>query len=243
MAPAGLAAPRPAALRAELQRTHKATAAVQAIVASARSAPPPRERRAQLARAFSALGPDALLALVALASPGAPELAGVAPKTRQLLVVGAVEAMAQLRNRRAAPLLRQLFSNEGDPAISTAAAEALGRLGSDEELQLLGAALPLGGSRSRAALLGLGQLRRLASAELLAARLRARPVESEARTLALAMGRQGSTWAWEALGPSRAEEGRTVRAALAAAIAETRERYGPALAPAFNQALGMLELR
>jgi hypothetical protein len=183
-----------------------------------RLAQTPWERRGQVSRAFKALGADALEPLLALVE--SPAMRELPSQKRAMVVAGALEALAQLRDRRAAGAFRAA-ADGSDETIARAAAEGLGMLGGPDEERFLIARAVDGGPHERAAIAGLGRLRTARSAAHLAARLEARPSPAIAIALADAMGLCGSSWAWQALG----SDGDSVREPLAASLANALPAY------------------
>jgi hypothetical protein len=195
----------------------------------------------QVTRAFRALGPGALLPLLALVDPDALE--PLPPgEAREVLLVGALEAVGSISDRRATPVLaRILDSDEPSHAVARAAAEALGGLCGDEELKVLSGHAAPGARRELEAIAGLGHCRRDGAAQLLVARLTDAHEARTARALALAMGHLGSSWAWQALGPARAQEGDTLRGQLVEALVRSFAEQPAEVQRASEHALRMLE--
>jgi hypothetical protein len=188
----------------------------------------PYARRAHLARALKAFGKGGLYPLLDLIT--APDVLAAPPATRDPLLVAGLEAIGKLRDRRALPVVRGLFeAGETSPGVARAAAQAIGQLGGTDDAAYLAARALPGDSREDAALYGLGYCRLTPAAQHLEARLAARPPTETVRTIADAMAQLGSSWAWEALGPSRAAEGDALRAGLAATLVAALPHYqGPA---------------
>jgi hypothetical protein len=101
------------------------------------------------------------------------------------------------------------------------------------------------------AIKGLGQCRRLKSAELLVGLLAGARAGNagngaEAETIASAMGALGSSWAWRALaareGKARAAEGDKVRALLGEALVRNYGRVSGAVRARHREAISMVEL-
>jgi hypothetical protein len=232
-------------LRVELARARaahpEAFAAVDALRASVIAAPPPRDRRVQVARAFRALGRPALEPMLALVEPDAPALRGAPAETARVLREGALEAIGALADPRAVPTLARILDENAPPPVARSAAEALGTLCGDDEMALLGRHAAQGQRHELAAIAGLGQCRRLRAATLLAQRLDARPDDRMARAIAEAMGLLGSSWAWQAAGPAHAAEANEVGERLAESLLHAYLSYPDDVARACARALVMLE--
>lgn len=215
-----------------------AFAAVEALKTRVVAQPPRYERRAQIGRELKALGPDARDALLALVT-APPAMRD--PRTRRMLLEGALEALGELRDPRTAPALRAILDGpEADADVARAAAEALGRLGDSDAAVFLTARAAAGHPRERAALAGLSHCRRSDVADFLGARLDAQPDPASAVAIADAASFLGSSWAWTALGPSRADEGLAIRAHLSAAALRAYPRYSGAAREALGRTLLVL---
>lgn len=166
-------------------------------------------------------------------------------KEQRALTVAMVDAVGLLRDLRARPVLLALWKEAATEAemhvemgrqmtIARAVAEALGRMGGAVELQALQTRLAV---QSRlavqdklrlAAIAGLGACKRQEAAQSLVMVLgTARgPASSATDASALteqawivqAMGAVASSWAWEALGPTRAQDGLAVRTRVTEAL-------------------------
>lgn len=234
LAPADLDVASRSSLVAETRRARsehpEAAARVRALVAEApRLDDERRGRFAPMARAFMALGPEALFPMLEiLALEGASD--ELTDSARTSLRVGLLEAVGRLRDERAVPVLVAVLRAPGkDDVTVRAAAAALGRLGTDKAMaSLLAAARDVGASAAhrQAVLAGLGECRRLEAATFLASLLDRRPSPVEAAVLARALGRLGSSWAWRA--PEVAVHGleeKATRALSAAALVDAFVAY------------------
>lgn len=187
------------------------------------------------------LGRLALLPMLEALAFRAPDRRGATDAEWTALSVGMLEAVGVLRDPRSSAVLREAFRRARAPQVQRAAAEALGRLCDDPGLALLRRRATGTSPSSSAAIRGLGQCRRMASARLLASLLAEEARPKRAATLAESLGTMGSSWAWQALGPARADEGRQVREAAVRALVPAFIRHrGPARAAA-ARALGMVE--
>ena len=120
------------------------------------------------------------------------------------------------------------------------AAEALGRLGTDAELQLLQNHTTDG--LRWAALKGLGECMRLESAKTLAQLLAQQPADAD--DVARALGNVASSWGWAALersGKASAAQGLDVRTVAAKALLAAYAWASPATRTVIGQSLQMAE--
>jgi hypothetical protein len=178
------------------------------------------------------LGAAAFLPMVDALAFHAPVLENGSPVEQTALVVGMLDAVGVLRDSRAGVVLRAVF--EGGPAareprVADAAAEALGRLCGDVELGAIGAHASTGDALRGAAIKGLGECRRVESAERLASMLASATSDDDARSIAMALGVVGSSWAWKAMGPAAEAQGLAVRSTAARALVEAFVRRGGAV--------------
>jgi RNase P/RNase MRP subunit POP5 len=86
---------------------------------------------------------------------------------------------------------------ESNFAVMKAAAEALGKVGTDSAAARLVALAKAAGPKQKAVLAGMGECRRTKVAEALAAALRGRPDEATAKLVLRSLGNVGSAWAWK----------------------------------------------
>jgi hypothetical protein len=187
------------------------------------------------------LGQAALWPLLEALALRPPPLGGASDEQARALGAGLLEAVGVLRDPRAAPVLRAAFARSRSRAVVRAAAAALGRLCDDRSRELLGWHAARRGERALAAVRGLGQCRRRESAEQLAALLEATTEPTTAEAASEALGTIGSSWAWRALGPARADDATAIRdRALAALLLGYAQQHGAAQRAA-GRALDMLE--
>jgi HEAT repeat protein len=159
-----------------------------------------------------------------------------------MLLVGAIEAVGELRDLRAAPVMRQILDGaESNAEVARAAAEALGTFETDDEVAFLAAHARAGDRFERAAISGLGFARGAASVAALRARLESHPPAETAEALADAIGWLGSSWAWTALGPARHEEGTALRDELSATLVAAFPTYEGAAREAIARALLVID--
>ena len=233
-------------LRAEIAdaRTQKpeAFAAVEQLRAKLVKSPPTWEHRAQVSRTFKALGPAALYPLLAVVAPDSAAVRNLAPTTRTIFLVSAIEALAAMKDRRALAAYHQIVDGlETEPLIVRAATQAIGALDTEEDASYLIARAQPGQPRELAAIAGLGYCRRTSAATHLSARLDAHPAATETAAIAEAMGWLGSSWAWTALGPQRAAEGAQLRDRLAASLVAAYPNYSGQERQAIGEALLLVE--
>lgn len=175
---------------------------------------------------FKSLGPRALMPMLEMLAFDAHTPARLTPTASSALQVGLVEAVGIIRDARAVPVLARVLEREQTPEMLHAAADALGRIGTDEAFTALSRALELSKpsvERQHALLAGLGSCRRADAARLLAKRLDARPDDATAHVLARALGTIGNAWAWQTLSV-RTDEG-AVRETAARALVNAYLTY------------------
>jgi HEAT repeat protein len=132
--------------------------------------------------------------------------------------VGLLEAIGTLRDPRSAAVLTAILdSAETDPMIVKAAAEALGKLGTDTAVQKL-LAMSKSGPKSRAVLAGMGHCRRAAIADALAKVIATKPDADTARVVLKSLGDVGSAAAWATTIVQVSGEEAATRAAAAKAL-------------------------
>jgi hypothetical protein len=223
------------------ERSPEMFAHVEQLRAQLLAAPPPYERRGQVVRQMKALGPDALLPLLQLITEQRG-LDTVAQRTREMVLVGAIEAVGELKDLRAQGVMRAILDGpEANAQIARAAAEALGQLESDDAVAWLAAHAVAGDRRERAAIAGLAFARKPVAVAALRARLATHPDSGTVEKLADAMGFNGSSWAWQALGPARADEGLALRGELSNELVAAYARYDGRAREAIGRALLMID--
>ena len=180
---------------------------------------------------LKALGPRALMPMLEMLAFDGHAPADLTPSAAQALRMGLVEAVGLVKDTRAVPVLARVIAKaqdrENDLDLAHVAADALGRIGSDEAFAALNDALTASAGskeKTRAVLAGFGSARRVASAKLLAKTLDAHPDEATARTAVKALGAVGNAWAWKTLG-ARQEEAAT-RETAARALVRAYVAYG-----------------
>jgi hypothetical protein len=130
-----------------------------------------------------------------------------------------IDTVGLLRDRRAAPVLLAAFEQGSlEPGARAAAARGLGRLGGDAELAALRKHTAAGDPARPAAITGLGECKRIESAQTLVSLLTQEKDEAEAERVARAMGAVSSSWAWQAMGADRQADGLAVRLEVARSL-------------------------
>ncbi len=197
------------------------------------------------------LGPGALLPMLDALAFHAPALEGGGTEVeRSALVVGLIDAVGALRDGRSGPVLRAVLEGAlaaQDASVAAAAAEAVGKLCGDADLATLIGHAKASDPLRVASIRGLGECRRIESAERLAALIGAAS-DDDARLLAAALAGVGSRFVWQASGPAAAPQGLAVRAVAARALVSAfarrpaaRGRLGAAIqAVAHPDTVGLL---
>lgn len=153
--------------------------------------------------------------------------------------VGVIDAIGNLRDTRALPVLEAALKRHSDAQLVRATAAALGKLGTEPAAKvLLDAARD--SARAEAVRAAMGNCRRLIIAQALAAFADAERDERAAASLAKALGEVGNAWAWATPAvrdAAPAEEG-AVRDVAATALVRLFVRFeGPARQAASNALL------
>lgn len=129
------------------------------------------------------------------------------------LRAGLLEAAGALRDAKAAPLFREVLNGSTEFYEVRAAAEALGKLGLESDVASLAQRVKTPSPLQNAIIAGVGDCRKVAIVEALGSV--ATDNETTARLVANALGRIGSSWAWETPALRTLPEGPAVRAAAA----------------------------
>jgi hypothetical protein len=163
-------------------------------------------------------------------------------RERTALTAGMLEAVGLLRDPRSAAVLHAAFEGASkEPVVQHAAAEALGRLCGDAELALLIKHTASGDALAEASTHGLGQCKRVESANHLAALLAGAPDDAAAEIAAGALGQVGSSWAWSAMGPAAEATGLAVREIATRALVDAFPRRGGAARARIGKAMLLVE--
>jgi hypothetical protein len=118
-----------------------------------------RSQHPTAVRALRSMGANALYPMIDLLAFSSPP-STLNEESREVLEIAALQCLGELRDRRAAPVLRAAFEQAASPDVALAAAHALGSLGGDGEIALLSTAAQSVGPRRSAAIEGLGRSRR-----------------------------------------------------------------------------------
>lgn len=179
-----------------------------------------RGRKLAVAPLLKPLGEAALLPMLERLAISGPD-AQLAPALRATYRAGVVEAVGALRDERARAVLISLLDSD-DEELLKATVGALSRLGDDVSVgKVLGALSSAKGARRAAVVAALGECRRAACAKALGAELDGASEPDDIRSIARALGRQGSSWAWKtpviaASGDEASVRGEAARALVAA---------------------------
>ncbi len=194
-------------------------------------------RVAAMGRTFKQMGPEALwpmLELLALTHGDVAQTEG----GRRSLAVGLLEAVGELRDERAAPVLRAALDVDVSPLVTRAAAYAYGDLQTDEVAATLVALSKGPGARARAIREGMGSCRRVAVTQALGEALASAHDVREVVELSRTLGDVGNAWAWQT--PSvvtRGEEAAVRRLASVALLESFLSRGGEEQQAASNALL------
>ncbi len=156
-----------------------------------------RGRFASLTRGLDALGDAALLPMLEQLALKGVGRGSLTPTAWLSVRVSLIESVGRKRSARAVPVLRQILQRNQEYWVVRAAAEALGRIGTDAAANLLVAVATAPGPKRRAVLSAIGDCRRTVVVHTLTKLLRG-PLDYEDRRLALAaLGDVGNAWAWQ----------------------------------------------
>jgi hypothetical protein len=194
------------------------------------------------ARELRGLGAAGLLPMLEALAFRAPTRGSLTDAEWDALGLGMLDAVGMLRDARSRPVLHAAFEAPGvRPALRSATARALGRLGGDAELALLVKHAAKGDALELYAIEGLGQLRRVESAKHLAARLAGAKDAKVSQAIVTALGMLGSSWAWQAMGPNAASKGLEARKVCATALAPSYVRSHGSVRLATGEAILMVD--
>lgn len=179
---------------------------------------------APIALELKGLGPQALLPMLEMVALSAEPRGELTDSAWLALRSGLLEAVGQLRDPRAAPVLRAVLASDvTDHLVVRAAAEALGRLGDEAAVATLLAAAD--GPKRTSVLTGMGACRRAKIAEKLAHELDLRPAPVEAKMLARSLSDVGNSWAWALPVVAASGEGAATRAIAARSLVSAYLAY------------------
>lgn len=169
-------------------------------------------------RELRGLGKEALLPMLEALAFDAPARGGLNDTEWQALETGLLRAVGILRDAKAAPVVRAIFTEQTvESRVSIEAAEALGRICDKESFDFLVASAQPGQPLRASAVQGLGECRTYDSAKVLAS-LAKKASAAEIETFAAALGSVGSSWAWEAMGPAYESESDAARQLIVGAL-------------------------
>lgn len=158
-----------------------------------------RGRLAPLTRAFKGFGPQAFWPMVELLVLDAGTGEALNPAAAKALKVGALEALAELKDPRALPVLIAILEQPGtvDFDVQKAAAWSLGALQSDEAAKHLVRLSRNDSVTAMAVQAGMGSCRRAVIAKELSADLSKTTEPKQVKWLTKALGEVGNAWAWK----------------------------------------------
>jgi HEAT repeat protein len=173
------------------------------------------------------LGRPALLPMLEMLAFDAPARGAMSQGAWLTLRVGLLEAVGSLRDPRAIPVLEGVLDAPmADVEVTRAAAEALGRIGTDRAAHKLIALARVPGPKQIPVIEGMEDCRRLAVARYLATSLEQRPSEQMALALVKSLASVGNAWAWAS--PVVAGEQEPTRALAARSLVHAFVRHdGP----------------
>lgn len=194
-----------------------------------------RRPMAECGREMRLLGPQGRWALVSALVFEAPRSSDgrqpyVSASDKAAFIRGAIETLGMLRDPALSPVLQTAFLR-GEAQFYEVSAQALGRTATAADEALLTQHAWQAGPRQLAAVSGLGECKRLSSAQTLVKLLET--AGAPADKVANALGRVASAWAWQALvrsGAGRAEDAERVRGIVAMALVRGLVQYGDAAA-------------
>jgi len=160
------------------------------------------------------------------------------------LKVGMLEAVAHLRDTRAAEVVKISFAHAQHADVQRASAEAVGTLCAQDASMITTLGTALKGSKRLAAIDGLGQCRTTEAAQLLVAELHKTKDATEADRIAHALGRLGSSWAWRAIAnkdKARGKEGLEIRRIASEALVDNFARFAGKARAAHQVGLTMVQ--
>lgn len=203
IAPGRIPSTARAALLAEIDQARQANPAPFVAVATVRSQlaeldANKRGRLAALTPYLKSIGPEALFAMLAELAVDAPARGDLTDTAWAAWRIGLLEATGAIRDPRSeAVMIAILESPETDFAVVKAAAEALGKVGSDRAAAKLVLFSKAAGPKQAAILAGMGECRRTVTTEALAKALSSMTDAATAKLVIRSLGNAGSAWAWK----------------------------------------------
>lgn len=202
--------------RAQNPALFKRTAAVAAAVEKA-----DRDKRGpyvSMTRYFFALGKPAVVPMLELLAVKGPARGKMRDSAWTSLRVSLIEAVGMHRDPIAVPVLDAILEQESEYFVVRAAAEALGRIGTDASAKKLAGLAVASGPKQLAVLSAIGDCRRSTVAAALADFLK-QPSDLRTTRLTLAaLGGVGNAWAWKTPNVAKSGEEAAVRGTAAKAL-------------------------
>lgn len=194
-----------------------------------------RGGKAPISLQFKAMGAPAVLPLIELLAFDSP-LDVPGDVKRDL-----VEGLGLLRDARAMPVLGAILDHAVEPSMTRTAAEAIGRMETDEASRRLASALASADGPRRAAILaGMGACHREATVRTIAAKLADRSLDDPAARAAIkSLGRAGNAWVWST--SAHKSEGAAARVVAAKALVAAFVAYDGDLQQEASDALMMVD--
>lgn len=192
-----------AALLAEIQKARQSNPAPFLAVAAVRAqlAELDANKRGRLAAVtpyLKSIGAEALFPMLAELAVDAPARGDLTDTAWAAWRIGLLEATGAIRDPRSeAVMIAILESPETDFAVVKAAAEALGKVGSDRAAAKLVLLSKASGPKQAAILAGMGECRRVLTTEALAKTLAVTTDIATAKLVIRSLGNAGSAWAWK----------------------------------------------
>ncbi|MSP24201.1 MAG: hypothetical protein EXR75_03355 [Myxococcales bacterium] len=192
-----------------------------------------RGRLASVTPQLRGLGTRALMPMLqelAVASPGRGDLSRTAWLAWR---VNLLEAVGALRDARSTTVLEAVMASAIDEhEVTVAAAQALGKLGTQRAAKMLVALSDIADKKRLGVLAGMGHCRRQLVAERLATLITSTARSAEVEVLARSLGDVGNAWAWQT--PIIAANGdeSAVRATAADALIQAFRQHNDAVSRA-----------
>ena len=231
IAPGRIPSAARATLLAEIDSARQSNPAVFVAVATVRSQVAEldankRGRLAAITPFLKSIGPEALFPMLAELAVDAPARGDLTDTAWAAWRIGLLEAVGSIRDPRSeGVLIAILESPETDFAVVKAAAEALGKVGSDRAAAKLVLFAKAAGPKQTAILAGMGECRRTVTTDALAKALAANPDAATARLVIRSLGNAGSAWAWKTPIIQVSGEEAAVRRAAAKALVRAFVAY------------------
>ncbi|MEZ4226523.1 MAG: HEAT repeat domain-containing protein [Polyangiaceae bacterium] len=230
LAPSDLSANHVSALRKDVEAHRvahpEAFTRVQQVLSTAAQADAHRRGNfASVTRGLDALGGDALLPMLEQLALKGMSRGSLSPTAWLAVRVSLIESVGRKRDARAIPVLERIVDKEQDYWVLRAAAEGLGRIGTDAAAAKLVSLVSKAGPRRRAVLSALGDCRRAVIVSTLDKLLNGK-LEYEERRLALAaLGDAGNSWAWQTPAVRSSGEEAVVRSGAAKILVSAFVRH------------------